>query len=81
VFGGQNHPLIVAEAERSGPVTDLEIPSFCTTEITDDARFSNDSLANRAFAEWQDSFEKELGSRGPHFLQGFGRNRHMPHTS
>ncbi|MCI1984723.1 MAG: CYTH domain-containing protein [Bifidobacteriaceae bacterium] len=81
VFGGDNYPLIVAEAERSGPVTNLEIPQFCTTEITDDTRFSNDALAHAAFSEWQESFEKELGANGPHFLQGFGHNRHMPHTS
>lgn len=79
VFGGKNHPLIVAEAERSGPVTNLEIPSFCTTEITDQARFSNDSLASHPFSEWRSDFNKELGEKGPRFLQGFGQNRHLPH--
>ncbi|MDU5944843.1 MAG: CYTH domain-containing protein, partial [Bifidobacterium longum] len=49
VFGGPNAPLIVAEAERSGPVTNLTIPKFCITEITDQARFNNDGLANRPF--------------------------------
>jgi CYTH domain-containing protein len=80
VFGGANHPLIVAEAERSGPVTNLEIPSFCTTEITEDTRFSNDSLAETPFAQWRAAFEKELASRGPKFLQSFGQNRHLPHN-
>jgi adenylate cyclase len=41
VFGGLNRPLIIAECERGGPVTDLTIPSFCVTEVTDDRRFSN----------------------------------------
>jgi CYTH domain-containing protein len=81
VFGGDNFPLIVAEAERSGPVTNLEIPSFCTTEITDNYRFSNDSLADKPFSTWAGEFEKELGANGPHFLQGFGHNRHMPHVN
>jgi CYTH domain-containing protein len=81
VFGGANHPLIVAEAERSGPVTNLEIPSFCTTEITDDIRFSNDSLAGHPFSAWRADYEKELGAQGPKFLQSFGVNRHLPHTN
>lgn len=81
VFGGANHPLIVAEAERARPVTDLEIPSFCTTEITDDIRFANDALVGHPFSTWQEDFEKELGRKGPHFLQSFGVNKHLPHTN
>lgn len=75
VFGDKNAPLIVAEVERSGPVTDLTIPDFCLTEITDDARFSNDGLANRPFNLWKDAFEQELAEHGPHFLTNFGYNR------
>lgn len=75
VFGGGNAPLIVAEAERRGPVTDLVIPDFCITEITDDSRFSNDGLAEHPYAEWNDHFEYELLTKGPHFLEGFGTNR------
>ncbi len=52
VFGGLNAPLIVAEAERSGPVTNLTIPKFCVTEITDQARFNNDGLAAKPFSTW-----------------------------
>ena len=44
VFGGTNAPLIIAEAERIGPVTNLVIPKFCTTEITDQSRFSMKGL-------------------------------------
>ncbi|MDN6233894.1 MAG: hypothetical protein L0J14_02050 [Bifidobacterium crudilactis] len=79
VFGGSNAPLIVAEAERRGPVTDLVIPDFCVTEITDDVRFSNDGLAERPYALWKEQFEYELLTTGPHFLEGFGTNRREKH--
>ncbi|OZG63002.1 adenylate cyclase [Bifidobacterium lemurum] len=75
VFGGANAPLIIAEAERSGPVTNLTIPKFCTTEITDQARFSNDGLAAWPFSVWADEFEAELAQNGPQFQQLFGKNR------
>ncbi|BDR54057.1 hypothetical protein KIMH_01680 [Bombiscardovia apis] len=77
VFGGSNAPLIVAEVERSGPVTDLVIPPFCVTEITDDARFSNDGLAEHPYSTWSDSYEQELQREGSHFLKGFGSNRSL----
>ncbi|OZG48947.1 hypothetical protein [Bombiscardovia coagulans] len=77
VFGGSNAPLVVAEVERSGPVTDLVIPAFCTTEITDDPRFSNDGLAQSPYSTWSDSFEQELASKGTRFLKGFGSNRSL----
>lgn len=75
VFGGPNAPLVIAEAERSGPVTNLVIPSFCVTEVTDQARFSNDGLASIPYSRWADEFERELAEHGPHFQQIFGRNR------
>ncbi|MCB7138074.1 hypothetical protein [Cellulosimicrobium marinum] len=74
VFGGADHPLVVAECERSGPVTDLKIPDFCVTELTDDPRFSNDALARRPYAGWRTAYEAELAATGPRFLQDFGRN-------
>lgn len=67
VFDGPSAPFIVAEAERSGPVTDLTIPKFYITEITDQARFSNDGLANRPFCKWADDFKEELVLEGPRF--------------
>lgn len=73
-FLGRNHPLIIAECERGGPVTDLTIPSFCLTEVTDDARFANDSLAVTPYGHWSAEFEDELAVRGPRFLEEFGRN-------
>ncbi|NEG55316.1 CYTH domain-containing protein [Bifidobacterium platyrrhinorum] len=75
VFGGANAPLIVAEAERATPVTNLTIPKFCVTEITDQPRFNNDGLAGRPFGGWRDDFERELAEEGPRFQQFFGRNR------
>ena len=79
VFGGSNAPLVIAEAERSGPVTNLAIPSFCVTEVTDQARFSNDGLASNPYAAWEGEFERELAEHGPQFQQVFGRNR-IRHT-
>lgn len=77
VFGGANHPLIVAECERSGPVTDLQIPDFCVTEITDDRRFSNESLAVRPYGEWSAAFAEELAAHGPSFREDFGPNQEL----
>lgn len=74
VFGGTNHPLIVAECERSGPVTDLQIPDFCVTELTDDRRFSNESLAFDPYRGWAASYAAELATAGPHFRNDFGGN-------
>ncbi|MFC8799907.1 hypothetical protein ACFT2C_19405 [Promicromonospora sp. NPDC057138] len=77
VFGGANHPLVVAECERSGPVTGLQIPDFCVTEITDDRRFSNESLAIEPYSAWAPAFATELASHGPVFRQDFGPNTHL----
>nr|NLD40682.1 hypothetical protein [Actinomycetales bacterium] len=74
-FAGTNAPLVIAECERGGPVVDLVIPRFCTTEVTNDYRFSNDSLAERAYGEWAPEYMAELESEGPRFAQEFGENR------
>lgn len=75
VFGGDNFPLICAEAKRNKPVTNLLIPDSCTTEITDDWRFSNDGLAEHPYSQWKDAFLAELERKGPRFHEGFGVNR------
>lgn len=75
VFAGSNAPLVVAEVERGGPVTDLVVPSFCVTEVTDDPRFANDALARTPYGAWAQAYEAELASTGPHFLTGLGRTR------
>jgi len=74
VFGGENYPLIIAECERSSPVTDLQIPEFCFTEITDDQRFANDSLAHHPYGRWHKEYEQELAKRGPKYRTDFGAN-------
>ncbi len=74
VFGGLNAPLVIAAAQRSTPVTNLIIPRLCVTEITDEARFSNDELSRRPFSQWADDFARELEREGPSFQQSFGRN-------
>ena len=56
-------------------MTDLTIPDFCATEITDDARFSNDGLADHPFGEWAADFDQELKAEGPRFLTNFDGNR------
>ncbi len=77
-FGGTNHPLLVAEVERSGPVTDLQIPDFCVTELTDDRRFSNESLAVDPYSHWSAAFARELAASGPSFRDDFGSNTSLP---
>lgn len=74
VFAGGNAPLVVAEVERGGPVTDLVVPAFCTTEVTVDARFANDGLALRPFGAWSARWAQELATAGPRFLTGLGHN-------
>lgn len=74
VFGGANRPLIVAECERSGPVTDLSIPAFCTSEVTEDKRFSNESLSHHPFAGWAQDYVDQLELTGPTFMQTLGTN-------
>ena len=73
-FAGANAPLMVAEVERGGPVTDLTIPSFCVTEVTSDPRFSNDSLSGRPYGAWAADYEAELAAQGPRFLKNLGHN-------
>jgi CYTH domain-containing protein len=77
VFGGANHPLVIAECERSGPVTELQIPDFCVTELTDDRRFSNESLAVRPYREWSTAYASELATSGPRFREDFGENTRL----
>ncbi|AEG45042.1 hypothetical protein [Isoptericola variabilis] len=77
VFGSGNHPLIVAECERSSPVTELQIPDFCVTELTDDRRFSNESLAVHPYREWSARYAAELAASGPRFRGDFGENTRL----
>ncbi len=77
-FLGVDAPLVVAEVERGGPVTDLTIPDFCVTEVSEDDRFRNESLAHAPYSLWRARFERELAIRGPQFLHTLGQNRIGP---
>ncbi len=68
VFAGENQGLIIAECERLTPVVDLAIPDFCVTEVTNDIRFSNDSLAVEPWQHWEVQFRQALAAQGPYFL-------------
>lgn len=76
-FLGSSAPLIIAECERGGPVTDLVIPEFCLTEFSEDPRFGNEYLASRPYAAWQQDFEAELAAGKSGYLQSFGRNERV----
>lgn len=77
VFAGDNAGLVLAECERGGPVTDLTIPAFCRTEVTDDPRFGNEALAVRPWRDIAEDVLMELEHRGPRFLTEFGTNHRL----
>ncbi|GAA4395000.1 CYTH domain-containing protein [Tsukamurella soli] len=77
-FLGADAPLVVAEVERGGPVTDLLIPDFCVTEVSEDDRFRNETLAYAPYSTWCAEFEAELHRTGPSFMTTLGRNRIGP---
>lgn len=74
-FAGDDRPLIIAECERTSPVVDLIIPSFCVREITEDTRFSNDELVNHPFGQWAEEYLGTLAIPHRQFSADFGENR------
>ena len=52
-FKEKNFPLEIAEIELFNEKEDLNLPSFIYKEITGLKNFSNFSLANKPFSEWQ----------------------------
>ena len=52
-FKEKNFPLEIAEIELLNEKEDLSLPSFVSKEITGLKYFSNFSLANKPFSEWQ----------------------------
>ena len=52
-FKEKNYPLKIAEIELSSEKEDLSLPSFISKEITGLKHYSNFSLANKPFSEWQ----------------------------
>ena len=52
-FKENNYPLEIAEIELSNEEEDLFLPSFISKEITGLTHYSNFSLANNPFSEWE----------------------------
>ena len=52
-FKEKNYPLEIAEIELSNEKENFSLPSFLSNEITGLRHYSNFSLANRPFSEWQ----------------------------
>lgn len=74
-FLGGNAPLVLSEVERDAPVVDLAIPSFCTTEVSEDDRFRNEYLAHHPFGTWAEDYRRELDLLGPSFVNSLGQNQ------
>ena len=55
-FKENNYPLEIAEIELSNEKEDLFLPSFISKEITGLTHYSNISLANNPFSEWEKDF-------------------------
>jgi len=53
-FKANNYPLEIAEIELSNEEEDLILPSFISKEITSLTHYSNFSLANKTFSEWNE---------------------------
>ena len=51
-FKENNYPLEIAEIELSNEKEDLFLPSFISKEITGLTNYSNFSLANKPFSQW-----------------------------
>ena len=51
-FKENNYPLEIAEIELSNEDEDLSLPSFISKEITGLTDYSNISLVNKPFSEW-----------------------------
>jgi len=53
-FKENNYPLEIAEIELSNEDEDFNLPSFISKEITGVKKYSNFSLANKPFTEWEE---------------------------
>jgi len=51
-FKEKNYPLKIAEIELANEGEDLILPSFISKEITGLTHYSNFSLSNKPFSEW-----------------------------
>lgn len=64
VFEGANAGLIVAEIELESAAQDVTRPRWLGPEVTRDARFLNQSLAQRPFSGWGTSYAELVNARG-----------------
>jgi len=55
-FKEDNYPLEIAEIELTSEEEDLCLPSFISKEITGLTHYSNFSLANNPFSEWEEDY-------------------------
>ena len=55
-FKENNYPLEIAEIELSNEEEDLSLPSFISKEITGLTYYSNFSLSNNPFSEWEEDY-------------------------
>ena len=55
-FKENNYPLEIAEIELPNEKEDLFLPSFISKEITGLTHYSNFSLANNPFSEWEEDY-------------------------
>ena len=55
-FKENNYPLEIAEIELSNEEEDVCLPSFISKEITGIKHYSNFSLANKPFSEWNGDY-------------------------
>ena len=52
-FKGKNFPLEIAEVELEALEEQIILPSFLSTEITGQKKFSNFELSNKPFSSWK----------------------------
>ena len=55
-FKENNYPLIIAEIELSHEEENLILPAFISKEITGLTQYSNFSLANNPFSNWEEDY-------------------------
>jgi len=53
VFNGRNSGLVVAEIELEDESQKFELPTWVSSEVTDDARYFNANLVRNPYRTWQ----------------------------
>ena len=61
-FKEKNYPLEIAEIELSDEEEDLLLPTFISKEITGLTHYSNFSLSNNPFSQWEEDYLTTLKS-------------------